>query len=67
MKRLIMKTIKRNISYNKACSILENNYYGVTSTRHNSGLDVTCFFNNSGLMVARYFEKYGKLQVLREV
>ena len=56
-----MKTLKRNISYNFACSILESNHYGVTDTKTNGKW--TAFYNN-GRLVARYNEERGSLQVV---
>jgi hypothetical protein len=58
-----MKTLRRGISYNMACSILEANHYGVTDTKHSFKYDCTAFYNKDGVTVARYFEKTGKLQV----
>lgn len=56
-----MKTLKRNISYNVACSILEANKYGVTDTK--SVRDWVIFYKN-GKKVARYNENRGILQVI---
>ena len=58
-----MKTLRRGISYNMACSILEANHYGVTDTKHSFKYDCTTFYNKDKVLVARYFEKTGKLQV----
>jgi hypothetical protein len=58
-----MKTLRRGISYNMACSILEANHYGVTDTKHSLKYDCTVLYNKDGVPVARYFEKTGKLQV----
>lgn len=58
-----MKTLRRNISYNLACSILEANYYGVTDTKTNSKIGWTAFYNKDGEIVARYHEASGRLQV----
>lgn len=54
-----MMTLKRNISYNVACSILEANHYGVTDVKIFG--DWIAFYNN-GRVVARYNEKRGVLQ-----
>ena len=56
-----MKTLKRNISYNVACSILEFNHYGVTDTK--SIGDWVAFYKD-GKCIARYNEKRGILQVV---
>ena len=56
-----MKTLKRNVSYNIACSILETNKYGVTDTK--SIGDWVVFYRN-GKVVARYNEKRGVLQTI---
>lgn len=58
-----MKTLKRNISYNLACSILEANHYGVVETK-NFGHVWTGFYDRSGRLVARYHEPSGRLQVI---
>ena len=55
-----MKTLKRNISYNFACSILEVYKYGVTDTKTIGKWTV---FYNKGKLVARYNEERGILQV----
>ena len=55
-----MKTLKRNISYNFACSILEINKYGVTDTKV---IGKWVVFYNKGKVVARYNEERGILQV----
>lgn len=55
-----MKTLKRNISYNFACAILEAHKYGVTDTK--SVGDWVIFYKN-GDKVARYNENRGILQV----
>lgn len=59
-----MKTLRRGISYNLACSILDANHYGVTDTKYSQRIDCTGFYNSDGKLVARYFEKTGKLQVI---
>jgi len=58
-----MKTLRRGISYNLACSILEANKYMITSTKHDFRTDTTVFYHNEK-PVARYIERYGKLQVI---
>jgi hypothetical protein len=58
---MVMKTLRRNISYNLACSILEANHYGVTDTKHIK--DWTVLYNKNGVAVARYHEASGRLQV----
>lgn len=57
--------LRRNISYNLACMILEANHYGVVETKTNSKLGITVFIDNMNRIVARYTEKYGRLEVLR--
>lgn len=56
-----MNTLKRNISYNIACSILESNHYGVTDTK---AFGDWIAFYNKGKLVARYNEKRGILQTI---
>lgn len=57
-----MKTLRRNISYNFACSILEANHYGVTNTKTMGSW--TALYDRSGRLVARYHEGTGRLQVI---
>ena len=54
-----MRTLKRNISYNVACSILESNHYGVTGTK---AIGKWIVFYNKDRVVARYNEDRGVLQ-----
>ena len=56
-----MKTLRRNISYNIACSILESNHYGVTETK---AIGAWIAFYNKGKLVARYNENREILQVI---
>lgn len=61
-----MKTLRRNISYNMACSIIEANHYlidKVVSTLMGDSF-VYAFKSRDDKTVARYIEKYGKLQVV---
>ncbi len=61
-----MKTLRRGISYNLACSILEANHYfvdKVLSISHNDYF-MYVFKDRTGRTVARYNEKYGTLQVI---
>lgn len=57
-----MKTLKRGISYNHACMILEANHYFITSTK--TIKNFTIFFHNS-IKVARYNELTGTLSVIK--
>ena len=61
-----MKTLRRGISYNLACSIMDANHYGVDKVvSHFTGDSfVYAFKNKEGKTIARYIEKYGKLQVV---
>lgn len=63
-----MKTLRRGISYNVACSILEANNWTPFITEIKSVLMgdsfVYAFKNKEGKTIARYIEKYGKLQVI---
>ena len=56
-----MKTLKRNISYNVACSILEANHYGVTNVK---AIGKWIVLYNKDRVVARYREETGSLQVI---
>lgn len=56
-----MKTLKRNISYNFACAILEAYKFGVTDTKVIG--DWTVFYKKEKV-VARYNEKRGILQTI---
>lgn len=56
-----MITLKRNVSYNFACSILESNHYGITSTKTIGKWTV---LYNKDRAVARYNEEKGILQVV---
>lgn len=58
-----LKVLRRNISYNVACSILDTNYYNIAETK-SIGLYWTIFIDKSGRKVARYNEKYGRLEVI---
>ena len=57
-----MKTLRRGISYNFACAILEVNKYGVTDVKMVGKWHI--FYRNSE-KVARYHEDTGRLQVRR--
>jgi hypothetical protein len=61
-----MKTLRRGISYNLACSIMDANHYGVDKViSHFTGDSfVYAFKNKEGKTIARYIEKYGKLHVI---
>ena len=59
-----MKTLRRDISYNVACSILEANKYGVTDTK---AIGDWIVFYNKDRKVARYNENRGILQVTKEM
>lgn len=59
-----MRIVRRNISYNLACSILEANHYGVVEAKSNPKIGMVIFFDKSGRKVARYTEKYGRLEVI---
>lgn len=59
-----MRIVRRNISYNWACSILEANHYGVVEVKSNPRIGMMIFFDKSGRKVARYTEKYGRLEVI---
>ena len=61
-----MKTLRRGISYNLACSIMEANHYGIDKvvSIHMGDSFVYAFKNKEGKTIARYIEKYGKLQVI---
>lgn len=59
-----MKTLKRGISYNLACSILEVNHYGIVRTKKIINLGWTAFYDRNNRLVARYHEKSGRLQVI---
>ena len=56
-----MKTLKRNISYNVACSILAANHYGVTNVK---AIGKWIVLYNKDRVVARYREETGSLQVI---
>ena len=56
-----MKTIRRNISYNVACSILEANHFGVTGVQSINHKWTVLYKNDQP--VARYHEPTGRLQV----
>ena len=58
------KVLKRNISYNVACGILDANHYNIVETRSNVRAGIVVFIDNMGRTVARYTEKYGRLEVL---
>ena len=58
---VIMKTLKRNISYNVACSILAANHYGVTNVK---AIGKWIVLYNKDRVVARYREETGSLQVI---
>jgi hypothetical protein len=55
-----MKTLRRDISYNMACSILEANRYGITEVRV---IGKWTLFHKNSRVVARYNERRGILQV----
>lgn len=57
------KVLRRDISYNVACSILEVNHYNIAETK-TCGIYWTIFIDKSGKMIARYNEKYGRLEVI---
>lgn len=59
-----MKTLRRGISYNFACSILEANCYGVVRTVNLMKLGWVAFYDKEDRLVARYNEKSGRLQVI---
>lgn len=59
-----MKTLRRGISYNLACSILEVNHYGVVRTNHSFKYEWTGFYDRNDRLVARYHEPSGRLQVI---
>lgn len=59
-----MVTLKRDISYNRACMILYAYGYTVTETKTVTN-EWTVFYNN-GVPIARYNEPSGRLQV-REI
>jgi hypothetical protein len=59
-----MKVIGRNVSYNRACMILEANCYNVAETKTNIKYGITVFIDRTGRKIARYTEKYGRLEVL---
>lgn len=63
-----MKTLKRGISYNLACAILEANNWTPFITEIKSVFTgdsfIYAFKNKEGKTIARYIEKYGKLQVI---
>ena len=54
-----MNTLRRNISFNVACSILETNHYGVTEVKM---IGKWAVFYTNGRVVARYDESRGVLQ-----
>lgn len=57
-----MKTLRRDISYNLACNILEANHYGIVKTKPCK--DWIVFYDKNNRAVARYNEEKGKLQVI---
>jgi hypothetical protein len=59
-----MRIVRRNISYNWACSILEANHYNIAKVKSNPRIGMMIFFDKSGRKVARYTEKYGRLEVI---
>lgn len=61
--RKTMKTLRRGISYNVACSILEANYYGIARINHSFKYEWTAFYDHNDKLVARYHEPSGRLQV----
>jgi len=57
-----MKTLRRDISYNQACAIMEANNYKVTFVKVVNN-EWTVFYSGDR-KIARYNVKYGKLQVV---
>ena len=58
------KVLRRNISYNKACSILEANHYNIARTKSFIKAGMIIFIDNMGRTVARYTERLGRLEVI---
>jgi hypothetical protein len=58
-----MKTLRRNISFNLACSILEANHWGIDSVVVSKDRKYD-LFKRQGKTVARYNEDKGKLEVI---
>ena len=58
-----MRTLRRGISYNRACAILEANHYGITETKAIGIKHEWTGLYKNGELVARYHEPTGRLQV----
>ena len=58
------KILKRGISYNTACGILEANHYNIAEVKANTKAGIMIFVDNTGSTVARYTERYGRLEVI---
>lgn len=57
------KTLRRDVSYNLACSIMDANRYLITDTKEDIKHGWTAFYSGDRL-VARYHEPSGRLQVI---
>ena len=57
-----MKIIKRGISYNQACAIMEANNYMIDEVKAVN--EIYTVFYSKGRKVARYNEKYGRLEAI---